>query len=82
MFGRYINILFSIFEEKNIVITYKLKVDHAYAAYAIELEGHDTAAVGLSSNHLVYVGTSYPVGLWTLLVIVIEFESNDKNDRS
>jgi len=28
------------------------------------------------------VGTSYPVGLWTLLVIVIEFERSDKNDRS
>ena len=34
------------------------KADHAYEAYAIELEGHD-AALEVSSNHMVYVGESY-----------------------
>ena len=34
------------------------KVNQAYAAYAIDLEGHD-AALEVSSNHLVYVGASY-----------------------
>lgn len=34
------------------------KADHAYEAYAIELEGHD-AALEVSSNHLVYLGASY-----------------------
>ena len=34
------------------------KADHAYEAYAIELEGHD-AALEVSSNHMVYVGASY-----------------------